>query len=163
MRQQLTHDSVERVIQASPETLYDVVADVTRTPDLSPEIVACEWLDGATGPAVGARFRATNHVGRGPDWHNNPVVTVADRGREFAFERTERGAGTVAWRYRFIPEDGGTRVVESYEVTHPLTLFGWFIIGVLYGRKDRRADLRRGMVETLERLAEVTERSPSPS
>ncbi len=163
MRQELTHDAVERYIQASAEDLYDVVADVTRTPELSPEVVSCEWLDGATGPAVGARFRAKNRAGRGPDWHNTPVVTVADRGREFAFSRTEKGAGTIVWRYVFTPEGSGTRVTESYEVTRPLTLFGWFIIGVLYGNKDRRGDLRRGMTETLERLAALTEKSATSS
>ena len=29
MRQELTHDAVERYIEASPESLYDLVADVT--------------------------------------------------------------------------------------------------------------------------------------
>ena len=159
MRQELTHDTVERYIEASPEALYDVVADVTRTPELSPEIAACEWLDGATGPAVGVRFRARNHVGRLPDWHNEPVITVADRGREFAFSRTEKGAGTIVWRYVFTPEGTGTRVTESYEVIRPVQLMGWFIISVLYGNKDRRGDLRRGMTETLERLAALTEKS----
>lgn len=163
MRQELAHDTVERYIDASPDALYDVVADVTRTPELSPEVVACDWLDGATGPAVGVRFRATNHAGRGPNWHNTPVITTADRGREFAFSRTEKGAGTIVWRYLFIPEGTGTRVTESYQVTRPLTLFGWFMIGVLYGNKDRRSDLRRGMTETLKRLAALTDRSAAPS
>lgn len=90
MRQELTHDTVERQIDATPEALYDIVADVTRAPELSPEIERCEWLDGATGPAVGARFRATNRVGRRRAWRNTPVVTVAQRGKEFAFSRTEK-------------------------------------------------------------------------
>jgi hypothetical protein len=159
MRQELTNDSVARYIEASPEPLYDVIADVTRTPELSPEVVACEWMDGATAPAVGARFRAKNHAGRGPDWHNTPVVTVAERGREFAFSRTERAAGTVVWRYEFTPQGSGTRVTESYEVTRPVPLLGWFVIGVLYGNKDRRGDLRRGMTQTLQRLAALTEKT----
>ncbi|MGH3498766.1 MAG: SRPBCC family protein [Nocardioidaceae bacterium] len=163
MGQELTHDTVERYIEASSEALYDVVADVTRTPELSPEVVSCEWLEGATGPAVGARFRAKNHAGRGPGWHNTPLITVADRGREFAFSRTEKGAGTIVWRYVFTPDDGGTRVTESYEVTRPITLFGWFIMSVIYGNKDRRSDLRRGMTQTLERLAALTETSAAPS
>jgi hypothetical protein len=163
MRQELTHDSVDRYIEASPEALYDVIADVTRTPELSPEIVACEWIDGATGPAVGARFRATNHAGRGPNWHNTPVIAVAERGRELAFSRTEKAAGTITWRYVFTPEGSGTRITESYEVTRPVTLFGWFVIGVLYGNKDRRGDLHRGMTQTLERLAALTEKSTAPS
>ncbi|MCG7630918.1 SRPBCC family protein [Gordonia McavH-238-E] len=158
MRQELTSDSVSRHIDATPEELYDIVADVTRTPELSAEIAHVEWLDGATGPAVGARFRARNSAGRGPDWHNEPVVTVADRGREFTFERTEKIAGTLRWRYRFEPEAGGTRVTESYEVTRPLSLLGWFVIGPLYGLPDRKSDLRAGMIDTLERLATVVHR-----
>jgi hypothetical protein len=157
MRQELTTDEVTRYIAASPQALYDLVSDVTRTPELSKDIVKCEWLDGVTGPAVGARFRATNSAGRGPNWHNNPVVTAADPGREFAFARTEPFAGTVAWRYRFEPEGEGTRVTESYKVTKKLTIVGWFIIGTLYGLKDRPSDLHASMVATLDRLAELTE------
>ena len=157
MIQELTHDTVQRRIQAPPQTLYDVIADVTRTPQLSPEVVACEWIDGATGPAVGARFRATNHAGRGPNWRNTPVITVAEPGQEFAFTRTEKFAGTIQWRYLFTPDGTGTLVTESYEVTRPVTPFGWFIIGVLYGNTDRRADLHRGMTQTLQRLATLTE------
>ena len=156
MKQELTHDAVDRHIEASPEALYDIVADVTRTPELSPEVISCEWIDGATGPRpewLTARKRAPT---RGPDWRNTPVVTVAERGREFAFSRTEKGAGTIVWRYEFTPEGDGTLVTESYEVTRPVTLVGWFIIGVLYGNKDRRGDLRRGMEETLRRLAALT-------
>lgn len=163
IRQELTHDTVERYIEASPDALYDVVADVTRTPELSPEIAACQWIEGATGPAVGARFRAKNQAGRGPGWNNEPIVTVAERGREFAFSRTEKGAGTVVWRYRFTPEKSGTRVTESYDVTEPVTIFGWFIIGVLYGNKDRRTDLHRGMTQTLQRLAVLAEKTAPSS
>ncbi|MGA8988631.1 SRPBCC family protein [Aeromicrobium sp.] len=162
MKQELTHDRVDRHIGAPPEVLYDIVADVTRTPELSPEIVACEWIDGATGPAVGARFRATNRSGRGPDWKNTPVVTAAERGRRFEFTRTEKGAGTIIWRYQFAPEGNGTRVLESYEVTRPVSTLGWFIISVVYRNTDRRKDLRRGMSVTLERLASLSETATNP-
>lgn len=64
MRQTLTTDQVNRHIEAPPQALYDLVADVTRTPQYSTDIVSCTWLDGATGPAVGARFKAINKAGR---------------------------------------------------------------------------------------------------
>jgi len=155
MRQELTTDSVDRYIEAAPQVLYDIVSDVTRTPELSPEVVKCTWIKGATGPAVGARFKAINHAGRGPNWPNKPVVVTVEPGREFAFARTEAFAGTVEWRYRFVPDGTGTRVIESYTVTKPLSIVGWFIIDTLYGLKDRRTDLRTGMTATLDRLAEV--------
>jgi hypothetical protein len=158
MSQDLTTDTVERYIEASPELLYDIVSDVTRTPELSPEVVKCTWVKGATGPAVGARFRAINSAGRGPNWPNWPVVITADRGREFAFSRTEPFAGTLEWRYRFIPESTGTRVVESYTVTKPITIIGWFLIDTLSGLKDRAGDLRAGMTATLDRLAAIAEK-----
>ena len=90
-------------------------------------------------------------------WNNKPVITVADRGREIAWSRTEIGGGTVLWRYRFEPEGNGTRVVESYEVTESLNRFGWFLIERIAGRKDRRSDLRHGMEQTLARLRALTE------
>lgn len=157
MRQTLTTDTVERFIEAPPELLYDIVSDVTRTPELSPEIVKCTWVRGATGPAAGARFKAINSAGRGPDWPNWPVVLTADRGREFAFSRTEPLAGTLEWRYRFIPEGTGTKVIESYTVTKPITAIGWFLIGTVSGLKDRAGDLRAGMTKTLDQLATIAE------
>jgi hypothetical protein len=153
MRQELTTDTVERYIETTPEALYDLIADVTRTPERTPDIVRCTWLDGATGPAVGARFKAINKQGRGPNWSNKPVVTVADRGREFSFTRTEPFAGTILWRHRFEAEGTGTRMIESYEVVKPIRAMGWFIIDTLYGMKDRRAGLRASMVASLERVA----------
>jgi hypothetical protein len=145
-------------IRATPQTVYEIVADVTRTPEFSPEIRACRWLDGVAGPAVGARFEAVNGMSGGRSWKNRPVVIAAEPGREFAFARTERFAGTLVWRYRFEPRDGGTDVEESYEVTRPISRFGWFIIGTIFGGKNRREDLRNGMQITLDRVKACAER-----
>lgn len=159
--QTLDRDQVSAYVGAPPEEVYALVADVTRTPEFSPEILRCTWLDGATGPVVGARFEAVNKVTRGPSWKNRPVVTAAEPGREFAFARTEKLTGTVEWRYQFEPEGTGTRVTESYEVTRPISRTGWFIIGRLFGARDRRAELRAGMETTLQRLAAAAEHRPT--
>ena len=155
--QTLDHDHLAVHIDAPPDVVYALVADVTRTPEFSPEVLRCTWLDGATGPAVGARFEAVNKAGRGPAWKNRPVVTAADPGREFAFSRTEKFAGTLAWRYQLEPDGSGTRLTESYEVTQPFSRLGWFIIDRLYGCHDRRADLRAGIQQTLQRIRETAE------
>ncbi len=155
--QTLDHDTAQIVVAAAPEEVYDLVADVTRTPELSPEVVSVRWLDGATGPAVGARFEAVNVSSGGKRWRNRPVVTVADRGREFAFSRSEPFAGTVAWRYRFEPVEGGTRVVESYEVERPVTRLGWFVIEKIFRGGNRREAMREGMRTTLARLRATAE------
>ncbi|MGV1009560.1 MAG: SRPBCC family protein [Dermatophilaceae bacterium] len=157
MIQDLTTATVDRHIQASPEALYDIVADVTRTPELSQDVVSCAWLDGATGPTVGARFKAVNRARRGPHWSNKPVVIAAERGRAFAFSRTEPFAGTLEWRYTFTPEGTGTRVTESFDVTRQISPVGWFIIDTLFGMKDQQNGLRDSMLTTLDRLAAIAE------
>src|ERR1700728_804911 len=159
-KQDVDHDSVSLHIAAPAEQLCEMVADVTRTPEFSPEILECHWVDGADGPAVGARFRARNKVPNRPSWTNKPVVTGMDPGRSFTFARTEKFDGTVEGSYRFEPDPAGTgtTVTESYTVTRPLTAVGWFIIGTLFGRKDRRTDLRAGLEPTLERMRAVAER-----
>ena len=155
--QTLDRDEVSTVVAARPDDVYALVADVTRTPEFSPDVLRCTWLDGATGPAVGARFEAVNTTPAGKTWKNRPVVTVADPGREFTFARTEPFAGTIAWRYRFEPVDGGTRVVESYEVERPVTRLGWFVIEKVFRAGNRREELRTGMRTTLERLRAAAE------
>lgn len=151
----LTSDEVSLWIDAPPEVLYALVSDVTRTPEWSPEIVSCEWLDGAEGPAVGARFKARNKVAW-MSWSNEPVVQVADPGREFAFSRLERTAGELWWRYRFEASGTGTQVTESYEVTRPIPRLAYLMFR-LTGDRDRAAVMREGMRTTLRRLKEVAE------
>jgi hypothetical protein len=156
--QALDHDSVSLHIAAPAADVYQLVADVTRMLEFSPEILNCRWLDGAHGPAVGARFAARNKVPRRPAWTNRPVVTIVEPGRTFAFARTEPFGGTVEWTYRFEPDGNGTTVTESYQVTRPMGRIGWFIIGTVFARRDRRADLRSGMEQTLQRMRATAER-----
>ena len=163
MKQDFDHDSASIRVEAPADEIYRLVADVTRTPEFSPEILSCMWLDGATGPAVGARFAAKNKVPNRPPWTNKPVVTVVEPGRRFAFARTEKFAGTVEWTYDFQPDGTGTIVTESYRVTKPISAVGWFVIGTLFARKDRRADVEAGMQQTLERLRAVAEQKRTSS
>ena len=156
MKQALDSDEVSIVVDAPAQDVYDLVADVTRMPELSPELVECRWLDGASGPAIGARFTARNKVARGPSWGNKPVITALEPGRTIAWARTEPFAGTVEWTYRFDPVEHGTQVTESYRVTKPISRLGWFIITSM-SPGDRRATMRTGMEETLHRLKTTAE------
>ena len=163
MKQQLDTDTVSLHMDAQPDAVYAFISDVTRTPEISPEILECTWLDGATAPAVGARFKARNKVPNRPSWPNKPVITVVEPGHKIAWARTEPFGGTVEWTYTFAPDDDGTLVTETYEVTKPMGAVGWFIIGTLFARKDRRTDLRNGMNETLQRLRAIVESGVSAS
>lgn len=162
--QRLGRDEVQRQVAAEPLRVYELVSDVTRTPSWSPQVIGCSWLDGATGPAVGARFVARNKL-RWFTWSNKPIVEVADPGREFAICRTEPGGGSIRWSYRLQPEAGGTRVVQSYEVLRPVPLGLHVVLRVLFGVRDLEADLDTNMVTSLDRIAELATASataPAP-
>src|SRR5581483_683827 len=95
----LTSDAVTIHIAASPERVYDLIADITQMGRWSPECHRCEWVErDCRTPQPGARFKAHNKRGI-LRWSNTPTVIVADRGREFAFTRTAFGAGEYVWRY----------------------------------------------------------------
>ncbi|HEU5484959.1 MAG TPA: SRPBCC family protein, partial [Microlunatus sp.] len=126
--QTLDHDSASVTIDASPEAVLALVTDIDRMAEFSPELVSCRWLDGAEGPAVGARFEAVNQLpGHGP-WTNRPVVTVFEPGLRYAVSRTEPFAGTVVWSYELSTENGKTALTESYQVTKQVSRIGWLII-----------------------------------
>ena len=152
----LTGDAVTRHVAAAPEAVYDVLADVTRTPEWSPEVVGCTWLDGATGPAVGVRFAARNRR-RWFTWTNRPVVDAADPGREFAFLRTEPGGGSIRWRHLLRPDGEGTLVIESYEVLAPVPRGLHVVLRLVFGVRDLADDLHANMAASLDRLAAVVE------
>lgn len=155
-QQHLDHDEVRLVMDAPPETVYDLVADVTRMHEFSPEIEKCTWRKGATGPAVGAKFRAKNKFAKGPPTLNFPVMTVVEPGRKVPWSRSEPFGGVVEWTYEFLPHGDGTEVVESYHFHKPVSRFGWVIIST-FDPGDRKAKMRAGMEQTLERLRDAVE------
>ena len=147
---------VEVVVAASPEEVYAVVADVTRIAEWSHECRGAEWLDGATGAAVGARFRGANKVGRF-GWSRVCTVTAAEPGRVFDY-RTDGGvpADSTAWSFRFSPVDGGTRVVQRYEILR----FARWVELLTYAFNPAHRDRRDALRADLVRLGEVS-RAPS--
>ena len=157
MAERKQHDAVSVDIAAPPERVYALVSDITRMGEWSPECRSCSWKGGASGPAVGARFKARNKGRRGPSWFNSPVVTAAEPGREFAFNRKGPGIGSYTWRYVLAATETGTRVTESYDVERPLPKAMNWITEKWVGSSDRDADLRDGMQVTLARIKAAAE------
>ena len=56
---------------APADKIWNLVADVRNIGSYSPEVFEAEWLDGASGPALGARFRGHVNAAR-----QNGGVTV---------------------------------------------------------------------------------------
>jgi uncharacterized protein YndB with AHSA1/START domain len=140
-------------IQAPPEKVYAMISDVTRMGEWSPETHRCEWIDGAAGPTVGARFKGSNKRGI-LRWSTKPTVTVADAGNEFTFEVGAPGKEDTRWSYKLTPKDGGTDLTESFESLR-YTLF----FRIVSPPKRRKVQLQQGVERTLERIKQAAEGS----
>jgi hypothetical protein len=142
---------------ASPEQIWALVSDVTRIGRYSPETFEAEWVDGATGPAVGARFRG--HVKRnqkGPTYWTTCTVTVSVPNQEFAFGVGPPDKPLNVWRYALKPVDGGTDVTESFALADtPMLRLYWALLGWARGKTNRN-----GMKATLERIKAEVEQPP---
>ena len=148
--------SVTVFIEASPATVWALVSDVTRIGEFSPETFEAEWVDGASGPTVGAHFRG--HVKRngiGPIYWTDCKVTVCEPERDFGFAVYANGSRVNNWRYQLTERDGGTQVTESFELARsPLIRAYWALAGW-----RRRGTNERGMQQTLERIKAVAEQT----
>jgi ribosome-associated toxin RatA of RatAB toxin-antitoxin module len=145
---------VERTIRAEAAELYDLVSDLPRMGEWSPENTGGAWVNGAEGPVVGARFKGSNRSGRAR-WHTDVVVTVAEPGEEFAFDVTLGPFKVANWHYRFEPDGAMTSVIETW-TDHRITMIG-AISSLLVGVHDRPGRNRQNMEKTLANLAATVE------
>jgi hypothetical protein len=142
-------------IDAAPEVVYALVADVTRTGEWSPECVRCRWLNGATAAAVGAQYRGHSRNGW-RRWSTTSTIRVAQPGVELAWDVTYLGRPVARWAYRLSPAEGGGTLLEEavedrrerwLQVTSP-----W-----ITGSRDRaarNADTIDTSLQRIKRLAE---------
>jgi len=145
-------------MDASPERVWRLVSDITKLGEYSPEVVEAEWINGATGPAVGAEYRG--HVKRNEIW---PVlywtrckITQCVPGEVFEFVVIVFNRPVNTWRYEFRATDGGgTDVTESFDLGDNLFVRIWSPLGGFL--RERRN--RRDMLRTLERVKAVAEGS----
>jgi hypothetical protein len=142
----------------TPEDVWNLVSDVTRTGEWSPENTGGRWRDGATGPAVGARFQGSNRNGIF-FWRTTAVVTAADHARRFAFDVSAVGIPISRWVWTMSPAPGGTSVALDWtdRRTGPLGTAmrrgGILAIGVTIDRAHVQANIETSLERLRERLA----------
>ncbi len=120
-------------IDATPAAVYEHLTDLAKLPDLSPENVRCEFLEGSDAVNVGARFRGHNKSGD-YEWHADCVVTAAEPGRAFEFSVPPDFEHATTWRYDIEPDGEGCKVTESFDA--PLLAMPDIYPGRIEGRRD---------------------------
>ena len=146
--------AVTVTMAASAEQIWEVITDIANIGQYSPETFEAEWLDGATGPTLGAKFRG--HVRRneiGPVYWTTCRVTACEPGREFGFEVLVGDRAVNNWHYRLTPAQGRTDVTESFQLNASPLMSLYSVFG---GQLRRRRNLR-DMRKTLERIKAVVE------
>ena len=148
--------SVSTQVAAPVEAVYDLVADLPRMGEWSPECTSVTWRGGATEAVVGARFRGWNR--KGPlRWFTDGVVVEADRGRALAFDVRGLGLEVARWGYRFEPEGDGAWCTVTEEWTDHRSPPYRAITGVVINVRDRPSHNRAGMERTLAKIKVAAE------
>jgi hypothetical protein len=147
-------DEASVYIEASPEAVWDLVSDLPRISEWSPECTGIRWLGSPTGPVVGAKFLGFNKQGW-KRWFTRNVVTDASRGEAFGWLTKDN---RTRWAYRFEPSGSGTKVTETRTLPAKRP-FGpkLAIVFFLGGLEAHDAHMRENMQQTLERLKAVAE------
>lgn len=99
-------------IGAPPERVWPLVSDIELMPGMSSELQSVEWLDGATGAALGARFTGRSRHEALGEWATTSQVVEFEPGRVFAWAVGDPGDPAAIWRFRLESVDGGTEVSQ---------------------------------------------------
>jgi hypothetical protein len=147
-----TSVSVSREIPASAEQVWALVSDLPRMGEWSPENTGGSWVKGATGPAVGARFKGENSNGK-KSWTTDARVMVCDPGRAFGFDVSAVGLPVSSWTYSVEPTADGTACTLTETWTDRRGAIARFFSKSASGVADRAAFTRESIETTLTNLA----------
>ena len=145
----MTSTSVERVIPAPPDRIFDLLADPTRHPDIDGSGTVVGAKEGSRRLALGDKFGMDMKLGRA--YSMVSTVIEFEENRRIAWQSRPpkgRGGGRI-WRYELEPTDGGTRVRETWDMsqeTGPLRP----LVRLAKGKTQKN------MKATLERIEQLT-------
>ncbi|MGK5630539.1 SRPBCC family protein [Streptomyces sp. URMC 123] len=117
----------EVLVAADPETVWGLVTDIGLPARLSPELNTVEWLDGATAPALGARFAGFNRHSAVGDWRTVSQIVeltapnafawaVMDADGRFGAPSEDPEKPLATWRFTLTPAEGGTLLRHSVRI-----------------------------------------------
>ncbi|NUR02497.1 MAG: SRPBCC family protein [Streptomyces sp.] len=99
-------------IGAPPERVWALVTDIGLMPSLSDELQSVEWLDGATGPALGARFLGRSKHPAFGEWATTSYVIEYEPQHVYAWAVQDPAEPSAIWRFRLHEGGGGTELSQ---------------------------------------------------
>lgn len=143
---------VSVVVDATPDQVWRVVSDVTRTGEWSHECRTVDWVGSVGEARPGARFRGGNRAGPWR-WSRTCELVTVDPARELAWRTvpTTLFPDSTLWTLRLEPVGDGTRLTQSFEVVRAPRLLDLVYARLIPAHQDRDARL----AEDLERIGRV--------
>lgn len=164
---------VDVAVSATPHETYDIVSDLPRSAEWSPECRGGEWTAGKPA-TVGAIFRGENL--RGPDvvawaplvrgtWYTESKVIAAEPGRTFRWMMLSHvGADQESiWGFDIEPADEGCVLVHHFRMGRATAGIHTIVADLDEPARERfivewTAKLEQDLKDTLKRLKDVIEK-----
>jgi hypothetical protein len=145
------------VVSAGAASVWQVVSDVTRTPEWSPECVSIMWLGHPDPIGPGEHFLGRNRAGR-VRWEMECVVDEVVEATRFQFHTVAKNKPRTRWGYELRAIDATTtELTEFYERLRPPPIPSRVASRLALG--DRTTRNRANLIESLERIKAICERS----
>ena len=152
---------VEVHVEAPPEQVWPVVADIATPVRFSSELQEATWLDDANAAAPGARFKGRNlHPARG-EWETTSTVVACDPARVFAWAVGDPDRPSALWRFELEPDGAGTRL-RQFARMGPGPSGTTMVIEKMPDKEEaiierRLSEWRQNMLATLEGIKGLAE------
>ena len=153
------HAEVAVVVDASPDRSVGGRRRSAPHRRVEPRVPRGAVVDGAAAPALGARFRGRNRVGRN-GWTRTCEIVGYDPGREISWRTVPTQLvyrDSTIWTITVEPEGAGTRITQRYEVVKLGPIFDRFIYQFVPVHRDRT----EALTNDLQRIGEVAH-APEP-
>ena len=148
----LLEDRIE--IAAPVSRVWDLVSDVRRIPEWSPQVSSTRLRAGFERCELGAEFTSRNHEGE-LEWTTHGEITRYDAEQAIAFRIAEN---RVVWSFLLESADGGTVLTQRRETPDGISdLSLEFTDAFLGGQAAFTELMRAGMRQTLERIKAAAE------
>ena len=107
--------SVSIDVAAPPAVVWTLVSDIELSSRFSTEVSGAEWLDGADGPALGARFVGHSAHDAIGEWSTTCIVTAFEPEHVFEWSVIGRDDDVSSiWRYTISDGHGGSVHLEFW-------------------------------------------------
>lgn len=145
-------ESVERVIPAPPEVIFELLADPRRHREIDGSGTVRDARGEPKRLALGSQFGMSMKMG--VPYAMVSTVVEFDDNRRIAWQtrgptRLGSWAGGRIWRYEIEPVDGGSLVRESWDISQESSLTKPLV-------RKGAAKTRENMAATLARIEEIT-------